>query len=181
MQLTRTQQWTLYGCIAAFLVLMVIALAVSDALTPAFAIRSTAFADNGLIPEKYTCTGEGVFPPIRFENLPENTRSIVLYVYDQDAPRGGFDHLVLYNIPSETPVLPEGQAPNGTMQGLNSSGKQEFEPFCPATGTHRYLFTAYAVSSTYTLKNIPTIDQLKKVMKGQVLARATLTGKYKKP
>src|SRR6185436_13530713 len=32
-------------------------------------ISSTAFANNGIIPEKYTCTGENVNPPLSFHGI----------------------------------------------------------------------------------------------------------------
>lgn len=179
MQFTRQQLWIGSGILSA-IVLIALVLIFSFKTAPAFAIKSSAFTDNGLIPAQYTCDGENMSPPLRFENIPENTRSIVLYVQDLDAGRGGFDHLVVYNIPPETPTLPEGQSPAGSKVGLNSAEKQEYQPLCPASGTHRYLFTAYAVSTSYTFRKPPTITQLKKVMRGQVLARATITGKYTK-
>lgn len=179
MQFTKKNSWIAAG-VACALVLTIVAFAVSDALTPQFAI-SSSFSDNAMIPVAHTCDGEGISPTITFENVPANTRSIALYIFDQDTPKGGFDHWVVYNIPAETKTMPQGQVPVASVEGLNSNQRAGFEPFCPAEGTHRYLFTAYALSSSYTLKNIPTIDQLKKQMKWQVLAKATLTGKYSRP
>ena len=51
-------------------------------------ITSTAFENNGKIPEKYTCKGVNVNPPLSFAEVPEETGSLVLIVDDPDAPAG---------------------------------------------------------------------------------------------
>jgi hypothetical protein len=51
-----------------------------------FTIKSTAFTDGGGIPSKYTCEGKDVSPPLTWEGVPANTRSLVLIVDDPDAP-----------------------------------------------------------------------------------------------
>lgn len=179
MQFSKKNIWIASGVIGALVVVIAI-FSISDALTPAFSI-SSSFEDNGNIPAAYTCDGEGISPSISFENVPENTRSLALYIFDQDAPKEGFTHWVVYNIPPQVTDMPQGKVPVDSVEGLNSTQKAGFQPFCPPTGTHRYLFTAYALSNTYTFKNIADIDQLKKVMKWQVLAKATLTGKVTRP
>ena len=41
-------------------------------------ITSTAFADGGEIPLKYTCEGKDISPPLSWEDVPEGTQSLVL-------------------------------------------------------------------------------------------------------
>jgi hypothetical protein len=60
---------------------------------------STDFIDNGFLPSKYTCDGEGYFPTLKIQDIPENTKTLVLVVDDPDAPAGVRDHLLLANIP----------------------------------------------------------------------------------
>lgn len=59
----------------------------------------TDFVDNGNIPSLYTCDGEGRFPTLRIEDLPADTKALVLVVDDPDASSGPRDHLLLANIP----------------------------------------------------------------------------------
>ena len=62
---------------------------------------SSDFIDNGLMPFQYTCDGEGRFPSLTIEDIPANTKALVLVVDDPDAPAGTRDHLLLANIPVE--------------------------------------------------------------------------------
>lgn len=76
-------------------------------------IHSPAFSDGGEIPPKYTCEGDDVAPPLEWEGVPGNARSLVLIVDDPDAPdpaapRMTWVHWLLYNLPADSPGLPEG-------------------------------------------------------------------------
>jgi phosphatidylethanolamine-binding protein (PEBP) family uncharacterized protein len=51
-----------------------------------FKLSSTAFSDGGRMPERYTCMGLDVSPPLRWEGYPLETRSFTLIVEDIDAP-----------------------------------------------------------------------------------------------
>src|SRR6185369_4493327 len=94
-------------------------------------LSSTAFADGGNIPERYTCDGERqLSPPLLIDGVPDVTKSLALIMDDPDIPQAikqsrgidVFDHWTLYNIPPETRSLPEG-AIIGTP-GLNSAGSE---------------------------------------------------------
>jgi Raf kinase inhibitor-like YbhB/YbcL family protein len=162
----------------ALLIAITFAYSGASIFTPMFTIQSSAFTNNGPIPDIYTCKGVGKTPPINFTNIPKNTSSIALYIFDPDAPKTGFVHWVLYDIDPKTPVIEEGKIPAGSVEGLNSANKVGYQPFCPPTGVHHYQFTAYALSNTYHFVKVPDITHLKNVMKGEVLARAQIIGTY---
>lgn len=61
----------------------------------AFKLESTAFANNQSIPRKYTCDGENLSPPLKWENPPKGTKSFVLIMEDPDAPHGVWDHWII--------------------------------------------------------------------------------------
>lgn len=180
----QISQRTILISIAAVIGVFLLAWAAFSAQTlfaPAFSIESSAFARNGNIPSTYACDGEGKSPPLSFSNIPANTRSIVVTMFDPDAPKKGFVHWVLYNIDPKTATsFEDDHIPAGSVEGLNGTGKPGYQPICPPSGTHRYIFTAYAMSTNFHFVKAPDIDHLKKVMKWQVLARAELTGKYTK-
>ncbi len=48
-------------------------------------ISSTAFANKGTIPIKYTCVGQSVSPPLTIKEIPEGTQSLTVIIYDEDA------------------------------------------------------------------------------------------------
>lgn len=177
MQYSKKTIYTASAVVIA-LILVTVVYATSGLFVPAFAITSSAFTENSMIPSTYTCDGEGISPPLAFSNVPKNTRSIAVYLFDPDAPKGGFVHWVLYDIDPQTLQVEEGKIPSGSVLGLNGAGKPAYQPICPTSGTHHYTFTAYALSSTYSFVRAPDINHLKKVMTWQVLGRATLTAKY---
>ena len=70
----------------------------------AMQIYSSAFASGGTIPRQYTCEGEDLSPPLRWEDIPVGTQSLVLIVEDPDAPdpeapQRIWVHWILYDIP----------------------------------------------------------------------------------
>ena len=87
-------------------------------------VTSTAFTEGQSIPRKYTCDGDNVNPPLTIENVPAETKSLVLIVDDPDAPGGTWDHWVVWDIPAVTEIL-ENSVP-GT-QGMNDSERQRYE------------------------------------------------------
>ena len=62
-------------------------------------VRSVAFSAGGHIPLKYSCEGEDINPPLEITGFPEGTKTLAIIVEDPDAPRGTFDHWLVWNIP----------------------------------------------------------------------------------
>ena len=92
-------------------------------------VKSPAFEANKLIPKKYSCDGNDVNPPLTIEGMPKEAKSLVLIMDDPDAPRGTFDHWVVYNIPVSTSKIAENSVP-GT-EGLNGGGAVGYTGPCP--------------------------------------------------
>jgi len=55
-------------------------------------ISSKAFPDGGKIPDAYSMYGQNRIPPIHFDEVPKDTRSLALVVDDPDATQGMFNH-----------------------------------------------------------------------------------------
>ena len=49
-------------------------------------ITSPSFENNGSIPPKFTCDGEGINPQLALEGVPKDTLSLALIAHDPDAP-----------------------------------------------------------------------------------------------
>jgi hypothetical protein len=155
----------------------------------AFTITSPAFRHEGEIPQKYTCDGEDLSPPLSWTGLPPETRSLVLIVDDPDAPDPAapqmtWGHWVLYNIPPSTTGLSEGipssQLPAGTLEGRNDWRRTGYGGPCPPKGRHRYFFKLYALDGLLPDLRQPTKVQLEQAMKKHILAQATLIGMYQR-
>ncbi len=148
-------------------------------------VTSSAFEHEGMIPVKYTCDGEDISPPLKWEGVPENARSIVLINDDPDAPMGTWVHWVLYDLPADIKELQEGiptdeVLENGAKHGKNSWGKIGYGGPCPPGGTHRYFFKIYALDKMLNLKPGATKEEILKAMEGHIIAQGELMGRYRR-
>jgi Raf kinase inhibitor-like YbhB/YbcL family protein len=144
-------------------------------------ITSPAFKDMGQLPVKYTRDGDGIIPGLRFENIPESAKSLVLIMDDPDAPYGTFDHWLLFNISPKTKEIKEGSAPADAMRGKNSGVTLSYiSPSPPPGKAHRYVFKLYALDSLLSLKEGADKTQIEKAMAGHIISQASLTGLYKR-
>jgi hypothetical protein len=107
-------------------------------------LTSTAFKNGGSIPDKYTCQGEGISPPLSWSNLPTGTKTLALSLIDPDAPSGDFVHWLIYNIKPEQDGIKEAGSPVG-VELKNDGGGIGYYPPCPPSGQHRYVFKLYAL------------------------------------
>lgn len=134
------------------------------------------------IPQRFTCDGAGLSPPLQWSHVPPGTKSLVFILKDPDAPSGTFTHWLLYNIPPGVRRLPahaaESGLPHGTRVGRNSAGDSGYYPPCPPSGTHRYVHELYALDTRLPDLHHPDRPALLRAMQGHVLGRARLTRPY---
>lgn len=137
---------------------------------------SPAFTDGSVIPEKFTCKGANISPPLELSEAPAETKSLVLILEDPDAAFQTWDHWLLWNIAPGTLSIQENSTPAGAISGTTSFGTQKYGGPCPATGTHHYIFKLTALDTTLTLPPEARRSDLEAVIKGHVLGQAQLTG-----
>lgn len=96
-------------------------------------VTSPAFVDGGMIPQRFTCDGENVAPPLSWSRAPVGTRAIAVVVEDPDAPGGTFVHWVVLDLPPTATSVPP--------------GTPGYRGPCPPRGDtpHRYVFSVYAL------------------------------------
>jgi Raf kinase inhibitor-like YbhB/YbcL family protein len=140
-------------------------------------VSSSAFEDEGDIPSKYTCDGEEINPPLFIENIPDGTQALAIIVEDPDAPKGTFDHWLVWNIPPER-IIQENRIPG--ISGKNGAGKTGYHGPCPPSGSHRYYFHVFALDSNLDLPAGSDKKTLQLAIKSHLLAKGSLMGKYKK-
>jgi len=146
-------------------------------------VSSSAFEEDGMIPSKYTCDGEDVSPPLKWEGVPEATKCIALISDDPDAPMGTWVHWVMWNIPADAQGLPENvppdaQLPDGSRQGITDFGRPGYGGPCPPSGTHRYYFKVYALDTMLELPTSARKGDLLKAVENHVIAEGQLMGRY---
>lgn len=140
-------------------------------------ISSPAFNNEGEIPSKYTCDGEGINPALHIENIPEGAKTLALIVEDPDAPNGVFDHWIVWNI---DPVTTIEEHSNPGTSGDNSAGKSGYHPPCPPSGSHRYYFYVFALNAQIDLLAGAGKKELQAAMEGHIMAKGTFMGRYER-
>lgn len=149
-------------------------------------LLSDAFSANGTIPSRYTCDGDNLSPPLKWDDVPTETQSLALIVDDPDAPGGTFVHWVVYDISPNTREMaeatPAGQATlsGSAVQGKNDFGALGYGGPCPPNGTHRYFFKLYALDCTLGLPAESTKADVEAAIKGHILAQSELVGHYER-
>lgn len=141
-------------------------------------LTSSAFENNQSIPEKYSCDGENINPPLVISEVPENTKSLSLIVDDPDAPAGIWVHWIVINIDPKTTLISENTVPVNSIEGTTSFGKPGYGGPCPPSGTHRYFFKLYALDTKLTLDQNAKKEDVEKAMQGHIVGQAELIGLY---
>jgi Raf kinase inhibitor-like YbhB/YbcL family protein len=147
-------------------------------------LRASRFDHGADIPPYFTCDGGDLSPALTWTAAPAGTRSLALIVEDPDAPAHTWIHWVLYDIPPGERGLPEGvghtaKLSAGTRQGTNDFGNTGYGGPCPPPGApHRYFFRIYALDSSVALDAGATAADLRRAMRGHVVAEAELMGRY---
>ncbi len=142
-------------------------------------ISSPSFDHNMTIPERYTCQGENVSPPLIFEQIPKNALSLALIMDDPDAPQGTFDHWIVWNMLPTSKGLERGE--KGLKTGINSYSVNEYKGPCPPPGKpHRYFFKLYALDTFLELPDSTTKKALEGAMQGHIIEQSEFIGIFER-
>jgi hypothetical protein len=146
-----------------------------------FTLTSSAFSEGGEIPDRYTynlggqCNGDNYSPPLLWTSAPLSAQSFAILVTDPDG--GNWVHWLQFNIPANAFGLEEALGgPNVGIKGVNDFGGLGYGGPCPPSGTHRYIFTLYALDVTLSLSEGASRAEFESAIKGHVLGTAQLTG-----
>jgi Raf kinase inhibitor-like YbhB/YbcL family protein len=157
---------------------------------PGLTLTTTAFADGGVVPDKYTqATPDAVSPKLDWEHVPAGTVSFALLLHDPDvALQRKLDdvtHWMVFNIPGTATGLPEGVAAkatmdDGTIQIKNTRNAVGYMgPGAGAAGPyHHYTFELYALDTKLDLKEDATRADVVKAMDGHILGKGVLVGRF---
>ena len=145
---------------------------------------SSAFESGDLIPVKFTCYGKNVSPPLRWSDVPPNSRSIAIVMDDTYLSTNLIRHWSIYNVPVATRSL----GPAFSTQHVNEKSflqvKNDFDQYgysgpCPPRGEeHEYVFFIYALSQPLEIVSGPGPTQLTEAMRGYVVATGSFSGRY---
>lgn len=137
-------------------------------------LTSPAFQDNTPLDPRFTCAGARHTPPLQFNDVPHDAKSLALTLEDPDAPHGTFIHWIVYDIASSSTGFAE--ASHSGNEGRNSAGTLGFSAPCPPSGTHHYVFTLYALDEVTQLAPGASMELFQNTIANHVIESATLTG-----
>ena len=157
-------------------------------------LTSTAWADGGQIPAKYSQAGDQVSPPLAWSNGPDAATSFALLVHDLDAAAGnGTDDILqwmLWNIPGAARSLPEGVPEGSPLQDgtrqISASGPYYRGPGAPAAGpAHHYAFELFALDATIDVPAVgasppQTRAAVVAAMAGHIRGKGVLVGLFRR-
>jgi Raf kinase inhibitor-like YbhB/YbcL family protein len=165
-------------------------------------VSSTAWADGGEIPMKYSSRGENKSPDFTFNwsagsapaSAPEGLQSYAIVFRDMEnsTNKGTTDtlHWTIFNIPGSAKGIPEGlgkgDLPDGSRNGpgIANRGGNPGAYFGPGAGPgpfHHYVFEFFALDAKLDLPATATRDELLKAMEGHVIGKAVYTGRFHAP
>ncbi|WP_244121471.1 YbhB/YbcL family Raf kinase inhibitor-like protein [Burkholderia gladioli] len=173
---------------------------VALALTPA-AARAESFTieidglrdgyfSNQQVYRGFGCHGENVSPRISWAHVPRGTKSLVVTIFDPDAPTGGlgWTHWEVVNIPPSESSLDSGASgnpkrlPAGAIETLTDFGESAYGGPCPPKGeSHRYVVTASALDvARIDVAPAASPAVVAYQMHGKVIAQAKYVARYRR-
>jgi Raf kinase inhibitor-like YbhB/YbcL family protein len=164
------------------------ALAQAAVNIPPMALTSRAFADGGVIPDRYTLASTTpVSPALDWENVPAGVVSFALIMHDPDSitdkSSSDFLHWIVFNIPSSVHGLPEAlpgvaSLADGTTQANNRRGVPGYMGPGARNVYHHYTIELYALDTQLKLGPDTTRPELLAAMDGHVIAKGVLIGRF---
>ncbi|HEX5594494.1 MAG TPA: YbhB/YbcL family Raf kinase inhibitor-like protein [Micromonosporaceae bacterium] len=143
-------------------------------------LRSSAFNDNDLMPERLSRLGGNTSPPLTWSAPPEGTAELVLLVEDPDAATPPFLHWLVTGIDPRASEVSEGQVPAHGREAMNDFGTVGWGGPQPPKGDnpHRYFFRLYAVDKPLQLPERVSTAEVHRAVEGHELASGTLIGTF---
>ena len=149
-------------------------------------LTSFAFSDGGEIPRECGYKNGNRRPPLRFNLIPEATKSLALIMDDPDAMGAVgkiWVHWVVWDISpgalkdfqyenSQTPEIAH------STRGMTDFGEVGYGGPAPPDKRHTYVFKLYALDSILDLPEGSPKAALESAMKGHIIEQTQLTGTY---
>jgi phosphatidylethanolamine-binding protein (PEBP) family uncharacterized protein len=144
--------------------------------------------ENGDIPERYTCDGEGVSPPLRIEGIPSETRSLAV-VGEWLSGLSPGTIWILWNLPPADPLdVPAGrptdprlETPEGARQGTNDEGYLGYRSPChEVAGDNEYRFSLLALGSRPDIEPGADRDEFDDAVETEIRSSTSVIARYER-
>ncbi len=157
-------------------------LAAGERMPAGMELSSTAFDDGEPVPQRFSCEGENVPPPLRWKGAPAGTKELALVIEDPEAPEGIFVQWLVVGIqPTVTNVGPAGPPPGAEVLPGSSDNPTYIGP-CPPNGDdpHSYVFQVYALAGRPRLDAASTPVAKVRAVRKAATAGGVLVGTFER-
>ena len=148
-------------------------------------VTSIAFGDEDMIPIRHTCEGEGLSPPLKISDMPDDTVGVALIMVNKDEDTPAVAHWLVWGTRESMEFLPEGveaveQPFEGGFHGSIPDAGLGYDPPCDDEGLEkRYVFKAYALDRIPVLEPGATQTSLEGKIDGHIVGYGKLVGYFK--
>lgn len=144
-------------------------------------LESSAFKNNEMIPERFSCKGNNQPPPLNWGGTPLSAKSVAIIITDPDAPTGTFVHWIVHGLPlTAGGEISGGKLPPGAKVEKNSADQVGYTGMCPPAGqTHTYIFEVLALKSAPKFKDDMSPMDKVKAMRDDASHGGQLRGRFK--
>ncbi|MCH9757067.1 MAG: YbhB/YbcL family Raf kinase inhibitor-like protein [Gammaproteobacteria bacterium] len=154
-----------------------------EAQQQSFQLSSPAFKHQGKIPQRFSCQGENISPPLMWTKGSSKIKSYALIMIDYDAAKTKGHpvvHWVVYDIVPNVHYLTTGTS--NIIVGLNSYEKKGYIGMCPPEGpSHDYYFDLYALDVAHLdVPSFPTSKEVTEAMQGHVIDKTSMVAAYRR-
>jgi Raf kinase inhibitor-like YbhB/YbcL family protein len=128
-----------------------------------FTLSSDDVIDGGVLPDKFTCNGQGTSPNLRWAAAPAG-QQLALVVRDRDA--AGYVQWIVTGIGPTLTGFGPSAVPEGATEQVNSQGAIGYLAPCPpkGAGRHVYDFVLHALATPVSIDpTMPAADVAKAI------------------
>jgi hypothetical protein len=152
-------------------------------------LRSKAFMFNSRLPIRFTADGDGLSPPLEWDQVPAGTDSLVLIVEDADSPTPHpLVHAIVVDLGRADGEIEEGALASpdhrgvGLDTGPNSFLRHAWLPPDPPRGhgEHRYVFQLFALGAGAPVPEAPGRSALIELILARAIGVGCLIGTYER-
>lgn len=149
-------------------------------------IKTDAFEDGGIVPQRYSCFGDNVPPGFVFANVPDHAVSLALLLHDVDVALDGSPepgaHWNIWNISPDVGDMPEGWLPPGAVVGRNVENRNAYlgPGAPPGPRYHHYVFELFALDTELDLPPSAGRAEVLGAMVGRVIDKAAYVGRFRR-
>lgn len=148
-------------------------------------VTSPSFHEGGWIPKKHSARDADISPCLILEGISKDANSIAIALDDASHPLfPNYNHWIIWNI-SVRNIIPEAipqgriiEDLGGAIQG-RAYGRHRYKgPKPPFRTVHRYVFTVFILDCRCDLSPDSKKADFLKQMKGHILQKRMLSGKF---